>query len=173
MEPEDEDFLPLPTADNGEADRPQPRRPSRTTAGQKLAGQGSHVTLAGQRYDFVVDNRAVVTLEAKWGSMMALGRELEKGVEGKMFTAITDLLAACVRGLPAGTEVVDLMEFSEMENYSHAVLEAMEATGLYEQAQAGQRNQGNPSPPRDQPTTRRSTTKRSLNGGSRRKRSGR
>lgn len=138
------------------------------TEGEKLVAPGVHVMLGGARVRIVVDNRAVVALEARWGSLMALAGELEKGAEGRMYTAITDILAASARGVPPGLDVVDLMDLSRMQEYADAVMVAFKQAGLWSDSPNG----GGPA------RTGRSagvgsTTPRSSPSGSTRRRSGR
>lgn len=180
MEPEEEDYQSAPAppreADPSEEERraAKERMQAGPTPGQRLAGKRSYVTLGGERYPFVVDVRSVIALEAKYGSMQALGVELEKGAHGKMFTAVTDLLSACVRELPPGVDVVDLMQFDQFESYGAVVLQGLEATGLYVPPEQQGNGSGNGSAPmRGQPTGTRSSTKPSPSGTSRRKRSSR
>ena len=107
--------------------------PVEPTEGEKLVAAGVYVMLGGSPVRIVVDNRAVVALEARWGSLMALGTELEKGADGKMFTVITDVLTATARDLPAGVEVIDLMDLSLMGEYAEKVLDAFKQAGLWSQ----------------------------------------
>lgn len=94
------------------------------TEGQRLVAAGAEVDLGGTMVRIRFDNRALVELERRWGSLKAFVAELEKGQEGRMFTCLSDAISACVRDLPA--DPIDLMEPARFGEYAEAVLAAFE-----------------------------------------------
>lgn len=117
----------------------------KSSAGQKLAAQGIPVILGGSPMRLRVDNLAVIELEARWGSLKALGDELAKGTQGKMFTAVRDILAACIRDIPV--DVAELMDLTRLAEYAEAITAAFEEAGL-----VGGNGQGNPEGPTTAPS---------------------
>ncbi len=87
--------------------------------GPKLVANGSWVNLGGSRVQVVFDNRALVEIERRWGSLNAFAKELRKGDEGKIYTCVSDAIAATVRNLPV--DPVDLIDPSRVLEYVIAI----------------------------------------------------
>jgi hypothetical protein len=107
--------------------------------GPALVARGTKINLGGSMVEVRFDNRALVELERRWGSLSAYTDELNKGHQGKMFTCITDAIAATVRGLPKGIDPIDLIDVTRSREYLDAIAEAfMEAMPSAQSDQASQ-----------------------------------
>lgn len=140
------------------------------TEGEKLLAAGVFVVLGGSPVKLVIDGRAVVTLEAKYGSILALGEKLQLGERGPFYSCVIDVLAAAARGLPPGIDVAELVELSPqaMSDYAEKILAAFKQAGMWRN---GQGNGAGPMTGRSPGSS--STTRRSSASGSRQRRSGR
>lgn len=94
--------------------------------GPKLVAKGATVVLGGSPVKIRFDNRALVEIERRWGSIAAYGAELQKGEQGRMFTCIQDGLVAGVRGLPPGIEPEDLIDPARALEYIEAISTAFQ-----------------------------------------------
>lgn len=95
--------------------------------GPKLVANGATILLGGSPVRIVFDQRAFVEIEKRWGSLSAYWNEIQKGIEGKLFTCVADAIAATVRGMPV--DPVSLMDTRRLVEYARVIgpafLEAM------------------------------------------------
>lgn len=140
------------------------------TEGEKLLAAGVFVMLGGSPVKLIIDGRAVVTLEAKYGSILALGEKLQLGERGPFYSVIIDVLSAAARGLPPGIDVAELVDLSPeaMADYGEKIMAAFKQAGMWSN---GQGNGAGPTTGRSPGSG--STMRRSSASGSRQRRSGR
>ena len=92
------------------------------TDGPKLVGAPSWIELGGSRVQVLFDMESFVYIEERWGSLKAYWEELQKGQEGRMYTAVRDGIAAAVRDLPVSS--ASLMDPALVVEYANALLPA-------------------------------------------------
>lgn len=140
------------------------------TEGEKLLSAGVFVELGGSPVRLIIDGRAVVTLEAKYGSIFALAEKMRQGANGPIYSCVVDVLTAAAQDMPPGVDIARLVDLgpAAMADYIDKITAAFKQAGMWGN---GQGNAGGPKMGRSNggPTT----MPRSLSSGSRRRNSGR
>lgn len=116
------------------------------TVGEQLLADGVRIKLGGDLVRLRADLPAMIALEAQWGSLKAWFIEIQKGVDGKFYTAVGHGVAACIRNLPVNA--TELMEITPdaMREYADGLTAAFRQAGFLGDEETGQGNPPGPTP---------------------------